>query len=168
FKSASSIRIICAYFLPTGRVLRALRRAAQCGAPVQLILGAHSDVKLMQMATRCLYRRLLMSGVEIYEYQPQVLHAKLIIVNDSVIYAGSANLDVRSLHLNYELLIRVENQRLAREAVEIFRGDLAHCRPVKLSAWLKSRSWWRRTLDHFAYFLLARLDPFLSSRSWRR
>jgi cardiolipin synthase len=168
FKSAATIRILCAYFLPTGRVMRALRRAPKRGARVQLILAGHSDIKLMQMATRSLYRRLLKAGVEIYEYQPQVLHAKLIIINRNVAYAGSANLDVRSLHLNYELLLRVENERLAHEALEIFDGDLAHCRRVELAAWVKTRHWWRRWLDNFAYFLLARLDPFIASRSWRR
>lgn len=168
FKAAASIRILCAYFLPTGRVMRALRRAARKGVRVQVILGARSDVKLMQMATHSLYRRLLSAGVEIYEYQPQVLHAKLILIDHETVYAGSANLDVRSLQLNYELLIRVENQRLAREAVDIFTGDLAHSRRIELNAWLKARSWWRRLMDNFAYFLLARLDPFLSSRAWRR
>lgn len=168
FKSATSIRILCAYFLPTGRVRRALRRAVKRGVRVQLILGARSDVKLMQMATHSLYRRMLKAGVEIYEYQPQVLHAKLIIIGHEAVYAGSANLDVRSLNLNYELLIRVENQRLAREADEIFNGDLAHCHRIELAEWVKRRSWWRRLLDNFAYFLLARLDPFLSSRAWRR
>ncbi len=168
FKKADTIRIICAYFLPTGRVFRALRRAPKRGARVQLILGGKSDIKLMQMATRSLYHRLLKSGVEVYEYQPQVLHAKLIVINKNVAYAGSANLDVRSLRLNYELLIRVESQHLAQEATEIFNGDLAHCRRIELESWRKSYAWWRQWLDAVAYFLLARLDPFLASRSWRR
>jgi len=168
FKTAESIRIMAAYFLPTVRVLHALRRAARRGTKVQLILAGHSDVPHMRMAARSLYHRLLKCGVEIYEYQPQILHAKMIIVNENIVYAGSANLDVRSLHLNYELLLRVEHQRLAREAGEIFADDLAHCHRVEIDAWLKTRHWWRRLLDHCAYFLAAHIDPFLSSFSWRR
>jgi cardiolipin synthase len=168
FRHAESIRIMMAYFLPTGRLLRALRGAARRGAKVQLILAEHSDMPLMQMATRSLYRRLLKSGVEIYEYVPQILHAKLMIVNENIIYAGSANLDVRGLRLNYELSLRVENQRLAAEAGDIFKADLAHCRRIELTEWMKTRHWWRRLLDHGAYWLHAHFDPFVASHSWRR
>ena len=168
FTKAERLRIISAYFLPTFRVLRALRKAARRGAKVQLILSAKSDVPLIGLATQCLYWRLLKDGVEIYEYQPQVLHAKLIIVNDNVIYAGSANLDVRSLHLNYELLLRVEHAAFAREAGGIFTGDLNHCRRIQLEEWNKARRWWQPVMEAIAYFLFTRLDPYLASRSWRR
>jgi len=168
FKKAQDIRIICAYFLPTIRVLHALRRAARRGARVQLILAAHSDIPLMRLASHGLYRRLLKDGVEIYEYQPQVLHAKLIIVNHDTVYAGSANLDVRSLVLNYELLLRIENHGFAKEAEEIFEGDLAHCKRIEFEEWSKGRHWWHRFLGRIAYFCLATLDPYVASRSWRR
>ncbi len=67
-------------------------RVAQNGGRVQLILPGKSDVLISQLAGRSLYRRLLQAGVEIYEYQPQILHAKLIIIDD-IVYAGSSNLD---------------------------------------------------------------------------
>ena len=66
------------------------------GGNVQLILAGKSDVLLSQLAARSLYRRFLKAGVEIHEYEPQILHAKLIIVDDAV-YIGSSNLDQRSL-----------------------------------------------------------------------
>ncbi len=166
--AARDVRIIAAYFTPSLRLRRALRRVVRSGGRVRVILAGKTDVPMVQAAGRTFYRRLLRAGIELAEYQPQVLHAKLIIIGHEAVYAGSANLDVRSLNLNYELLIRVENQRLAREADEIFNGDLAHCHRIELAEWVKRRSWWRRLLDNFAYFLLARLDPFLSSRAWRR
>jgi len=168
FSHAKTISILAAYFLPTPRVMRSLLRAARRGAKVRLILAGRSDMALMQMATHGLYRRLLQAGIEIYEYQPQILHAKMIIVDDKVVYAGSANLDVRSLHLNYELLARVENQRLAQEAAAIFQGDLDHSQPIKFEEWARARTWWGRLLSRAAFFLLARLDPYLASGSWRR
>src|SRR5690348_14345773 len=97
-KRARSVQIICAYFLPTWRIRRDLNRIARHGGKVQLILPGKSDVQLSQMAARSLYRRMLRSGVEIYEYEPQILHAKMFVIDD-VVYAGSANLDTRSLHL---------------------------------------------------------------------
>jgi cardiolipin synthase A/B len=168
FQHAKSIRIMMAYFLPTGRLLRALRGAARRGAKVQIILAEHSDMPLTRMAARSLYYRLLKSGVEIYEYLPQILHAKLMIVDGHVVYAGSANLDVRGLRLNYELSLRVENKQLAEEAGKLYEADLAHCQRIELAAWMKTRHWWRRLLDRCAYWLHAHFDPFVASHSWRR
>jgi cardiolipin synthase len=168
FSDARTISILCAYFLPTGKVLRSLLRATRRGAKIRLILAGRSDMMVMQMATRGLYRQLLRAGVEIYEYQPQVLHAKLVIVDNRVVYAGSANLDVRSLHLNYELLARIEDPRLAGEATAIFEGDLVHSQRIRMEAWVRSRNWWNRLLSRLAYFLLRHLDPYLASGSWRR
>jgi cardiolipin synthase A/B len=168
FSQAHTIRIICAYFLPTRRVWKALVQAARRGARIQLVLAGKTDVPLMRMAAQGLYRKLLQAGVEIFEYQPQILHAKMILVDEWVVYAGSANLDIRSLRLNYELLIRVENRRLAEEGAALFTHDLAHCRRVQLQSWVRQRCWWHRWQARVAFFLLTKLDPFLASDSWRR
>lgn len=160
-RNARSVQIISAYFLPTWRLRRDLMHVARNGGKVQLILPAKSDVPLMQAASRSLYRRLLRAGVEIYEYQPQILHAKLIIIDD-VVYAGSANLDTRSLNLNYELLVRLNDSSLVAGAREIFKRDLTHCLRMDLSVWKKARSFWTRCQQRWAYFVLARLDPYLT------
>lgn len=155
---ASSIQIASAYFLPTWRIRRELRRVARRGGRVQLILAGKSDVALSQLASRHLYQGLLRAGVEIYEYKPQVLHTKLVIA-DGVVYAGSANLDARSLSINYELLVRVEDKSLAAEAREIFAGDLAHCRRIHRKAWRRSRGYFQKLLEYLACVFLSRLDP---------
>ncbi len=162
---ARTVRIIAAYFLPTGRIRRDLMRLARHGHRVQLILPGKSDVLLSQLAGRSLYRRLMKAGVEIYEYQPQILHAKLIVI-DHAVYAGSSNLDPRSLFLNYELVLRFENPDLAAEAGAIFEEKLAHCRRIELETWRKSRTWWRRLKHRWAYFLLVHVDPFIAR--WQR
>ena len=79
FDKTSSIDIMSSYFLPNLRILRALKRAAHRGARVRLILAGKSDVRLMRIATRGLYPSLLRAGVEIYEYEPQILHAKMVV-----------------------------------------------------------------------------------------
>lgn len=157
-KHASTVRIISAYFLPTWRIRRTLTNIARHGGKVQLILPAKSDVPLMIAASRSLYRRFLQAGVEIYEYQPQVLHAKLIII-DNIVYAGSSNLDTRSLHLNYELMVRTNDPQTVKEAREIFAHDLRHCLRIDYDSWIKSRTFWTRLRQKWAYFVLARLDP---------
>jgi cardiolipin synthase len=163
---ATNVQIIVAYFLPTWRIRRDLVRIARRGGTVQLILAGKSDVLISQLAGQSLYRRLLKAGVQIYEYQPQILHAKLIIAND-VVYAGSANLDQRSLHINYEVMVRFDQKALADEARAVFGESLKHCRPVTEEEWRKSRTIWRRLKQRWAYWLLVRIDPYLARRQWQ-
>ncbi|MDB6016270.1 MAG: Phospholipase D/Transphosphatidylase [Pedosphaera sp.] len=158
---ARMVQVIAAYFLPTWRIRHDLIRLARGGCRVQLMLPAKSDVRLSQLACRSLYRRLLKAGVEIYEYQPQILHAKLIVVDD-IVYVGSSNLDPRSLYINYELMLRFQNEELAREAKGVFHQKLAHCKQIQLEAWRKSRTWWIKFQQRWAYFLLVRVDPVIA------
>ena len=167
FAHARRVQIIAAYFLPTWPMRRALARVVRRGGQVQLLLAGQSDVPMSQLASQRLYQSLLRAGIEIYEYQPQILHAKLIVI-DHTIYAGSANLDVRSLHLNYELLVRLPNETLASEARSTFARDLKHCRRIDPAAWPKSRSFWRQIRERCAYFLFAHVDPFISRRQMQR
>jgi len=163
---ARNVEIIVAYFLPTWSIRRQLVQVVRHGGRVQLVLAGKSDVALSQLAGQSLYRRFLKSGVEIHEYQPQILHAKLIIIDD-VVYAGSANLDQRSLNINYELMIRFEGKEIAEPAREIFANTLKHCQPITFEGWRKSRTLWRRLKQHWAYFLLVRIDPYIARLQWK-
>ena len=164
--SATNVQIMAAYFLPPWRIRRDLTRIARRGGTVQLILPGKSDVLLSQLAGQSLYRRFLKAGVQIHEYQPQILHAKLIIVDD-IVYVGSANLDPRSLDINYELMIRFEHASMAAEARAIFARSLAHCREITSKEWRQSRTIWRRLKQRWAYWLLVRIDPYLARRQWQ-
>jgi cardiolipin synthase len=146
---------------------RKLARAARRGGRVQLILPAKTDIALSRLAGQSLYRRLMKAGVEIYEYEPQILHAKLFIV-DGAAYAGSANLDPRSLRINYDLMVRFENAALVGQAREIFEETLRHCRRIDLAEWRASRTWWKKTKQHWAYFILARVDPYIAGWQYRK
>jgi cardiolipin synthase len=163
---AREVRIVSAYFLPTRRVRRDLMRVARRGGRVQLILAGQSDILVSQLAARSLYHRLLKAGVEIYEYQPQVLHAKLIL-SDGVVYVGSSNLDIRSLNLNYELMLRLDDKTVTVEAREIFERLLKHSQRIEPRQWRKSQTFWQRWKNHWAHFLLTRIDPFVALRQFR-
>jgi cardiolipin synthase len=163
---ARSVQIIMAYFLPTWQIRRELMRVAHRGGKVQLILAGKSDVKISQLAGQSLYRRLMKYNIEIFEYQPQILHAKLIIIDD-VVYVGSSNLDQRSLNINYELAIRFEDAEMARQAREVFAGTLNHCKQITPEEWRKSRTLWRRIKQKWSYWLLVRLDPYVARWQWR-
>ncbi|MEY2428567.1 MAG: cardiolipin synthase [Verrucomicrobiota bacterium] len=166
FARAHNVQIVVAYFLPTWSIRRQLVQVVRHGGSVQLILAGKSDVALSQLAGQSLYRRLLKTGIQIYEYQPQILHAKLIIIDD-VVYVGSANLDQRSLNINYELMIRFENPEMVARAREIFSGTLNHCQAITSESWRKSRSIWQRLKQHWARFVLVRIDPYIAHRQWK-
>ena len=164
---ARHVQIMAAYFLPTWPIRRALARVVRRGGQVQLLLAGQSDVPLSQLACQGLYQRLLRAGMEIYEYQPQVLHAKLVVIDD-IVYIGSANLDTRSLDINYELLVRLPNLKLASEARAMFAEDLTRSRRIDPAVWRKARSFWQRLKERWAYFLLAHVDPFIARRQLKR
>ncbi len=164
--TASDVQIVSGYFLPTHRLWRDLIRVVKRGGRVRLLLAGKSDVLVSQLAARSLYRRLLRAGVEIYEYQPQILHAKLFM-SDHAVYVGSANFDVRSFNLNYELMLRFEDKTVAADAREIFERLLKNSRPIERAEWKKSQSLWQRIHQRWAHFLVARVDSFVALRQFR-
>jgi cardiolipin synthase len=165
-REAQQAQIISPYFVPPWRMRRTLMRLGRAGVKVQLILPAKCDLPVVRMAAQSFYRRFLAAGVEIHEYQPQILHAKLYVI-DEVIYAGSANLDGRSFNINYELMVRMTNPAVVHEGRKIFADILAHCKQIDAENWRKSRTFIDRVKCRVAYFFLARLDAFLARRQLR-
>ncbi|MGI8604418.1 MAG: phospholipase D-like domain-containing protein [Verrucomicrobiales bacterium] len=161
------ISLISAYFLPTLNLRRQLTAAAQRGARVRLILAGKSDVPFMQLAGRSYYRALLRRGIEIYEFEPQILHAKMFLLDD-IVYIGSANLDPRSLRINFELMLRIHDAPLAEVARNQFALDLSHSRRVTLADLRGRTSWWLRLKQNLARWVLARLDPLIAETRMRR
>ncbi len=155
-----SIDLAMGYFYPHGRILRALRHAVLRGVRVRLLFPAHSDVAVARWAARGLYGRLLRSGMEVWEYRPTMLHAKLAVIDDSVI-AGSANLDIRSGRINYELVAVVNDRSLAARARGDFEADILQADRITFEAW-KDRSLLQRIKEKISYCVLARMDIFFA------
>lgn len=160
---AHSADFIVPYFLPSRRLRKLMRRIVQHGGRVRLILPAHCDVPLARAAGLIYYARLLRAGVEIYEYQPQILHAKLCLVDEKV-FAGSSNLDVRSFNMNYELMLRFADPITVAGAQEIFSEALKHSRRIDLKTFRQSQNFWQRWKNYWAHFLVARIDPLVALR----
>ncbi|MGC8888170.1 MAG: phospholipase D-like domain-containing protein [Verrucomicrobiia bacterium] len=166
-RKANNVWIETAYFLPTWRIRRELGKIISRGGSVRLILAGKSDVQLAKLAAQSLYWRLMQRGVEIYEYQPQILHAKLMVV-DNVVYIGSANLDTRSLHIDYEVMLRIQDKYVASEARDILKQDLKHSLRVDPQTWLRTRGFMQKLKEKLAYFILARFDPLLARYQIRK
>lgn len=163
---ARSVLIMTAYFLPTARIRRLLRRCVRRGGCVRVILAGRTDVPLAKLAAEHQYASLLRAGVEIHEYQPQVLHGKALIIDD-IAYVGSSNLDARSLQINFELMLRFDWPEFAAAGRRLLLDDLDRCRRIEPRFWLEGRNWWRSARSRAAHFLLARVDPLVAQHKLR-
>lgn len=156
------IDMVMAYFSPGQGMLRRMGRAARRG-PVRLITAAKSDNGATIGAARLLYRYLLRKRVAILEYQPQRLHMKLIVVDDAV-YVGSANFDMRSLFVNLELMLRIENAELAAQARALV-DTMAGQSEVVTREWIMARGGWLTRLRWvMAWFVVSTLDYNVARR----
>jgi len=109
FRAASNHLLLAhAYFLPSRRVVRSLIAAARRGVRVTLLLAGRTDVPLARVATMRLYQKFLRAGVELYEWNHSVLHAKAAAVDEQVLLVGSFNLDPLSL-ANLEALVEIHD-----------------------------------------------------------
>ena len=154
--AGAGIRIETPYFVPGPRFIRAMLRAVRRGVEVEIILPAHSDVPLVQLVNRSYYAALLKGGIKVYEREGAILHAKVMLIDGSWAVVGSANLDQRSFHRNYEVSVIVASPEFGRQVEELFSAELSCSRPVVLSEH-ERRSWLIRWLE----WLLLPLNWFL-------
>jgi phosphatidylserine/phosphatidylglycerophosphate/cardiolipin synthase-like enzyme len=126
-----------AYLLPSRRIGAAIRDAAR-RAEAEIMLGERSDVPVSRWASERLFTRFLRAGLRIHCYRPQIVHAKALVLDD-VVYVGSSNLDVRSLLINYELLLRIPSAALAARLRAEFESDRRHADTLDLLRWRRGR-----------------------------
>lgn len=144
-----------AYFVPDNFLLKELKDAARKGADVRIVLPQKSDIFFMPWASSTFYRSLLKAGVRIFEYQPTMLHTKILIL-DNWILVGSSNLNHRSVLHDLEVDINVRLPE-AKKAVETqFIEDLKTTQEVQLSEWYKRplyQRWLGRLLLYVKYWI---------------
>ncbi len=139
------------YFLPGRRFRTALMQAAARGVKVKLLLQGRIEFRFVHYATRALYDELLAAGIEIYEYQPSILHAKVAVMDKAWATVGSSNIDPTSLHLSREANVAVFDHAFAatlHARLEAAIQTSSRCmHPMELA----HRSWWERLLSRWAY-----------------
>ncbi|MBA1243863.1 phospholipase D-like domain-containing protein [Pseudomonas japonica] len=151
------------YFLPTFSVRRSLRRAAQRGIDVRLLLtGPRTDHPSVRYAGHRYYPRLLRAGVKIYEYQPCFLHLKMVIVDDWV-SVGSCNFDHWNLRFNLEANLEALDPTFTTAVASSFQTDFANSREITLEQW-KARPLWRRAQQRLWGWLDRIVANLLDSR----
>jgi len=117
------------YFIPDEALTLVLRTAALRGVDLQLLLPGKSDLRVVKAASQSYYDELLEAGCRIHEY-PSMLHAKYIVVDDGVAAIGSANMDIRSFYLNYEVTAMFYNPAVTADLASIFLRDREHAREI--------------------------------------
>ena len=133
------------YFVPDHRTQNELVDAACRGVAVRLLLPGKSYVPITQWAARAAYSNLLAGGVRVFEYQPRMLHAKTAVIDGTVATVGTANLDYRSLFVNYELNLFSGNEALCAALDSQFLADLKEAEEVTATGW--SRRPWTRLIS---------------------
>ncbi|MEI8356840.1 MAG: phospholipase D-like domain-containing protein, partial [Deltaproteobacteria bacterium] len=111
-----------------------------------IVLPAISDVPLVRLASRAYLSPLLRAGVEIYELEGTILHSKVMSVDDRLVTIGSANLDYRSFHRNYELNVIVDSREFGLQAGLMIAENMGKSRRITLQQH-EARSWTERLLE---------------------
>ena len=155
--------IASAYFSPSQTILRRLAKVSKRNKGSRLVLAGKTDNGATIPAARLLYRYLLRRRTKIYEFQPRRLHMKLMVIDDAV-YIGSANLDVRSMFINLEIMVRIKDEALALYMRTLIDGLVAQSEeqtPVLLKA---RDTVWSRLKAAIAYFLVNSVDYTIGRR----
>ena len=137
------------YFVPDEATFHALTTAALRGADVRILVPLGGDVPLVAAAARSYYPELLEAGARIWEYGPPVLHAKTLVVDDTVAQVGTANFDNRSFRLNFEVAVNLYDAGLCDELAATFERDLARAHEVTLEM-VRGERFHRRLLSSAA------------------
>lgn len=129
-EARSSIYATTPYFIPDPAIAASLRIAARSGLDVRLIIPGVGDSKLVLLATLSYIQDMLDAGVKVYRYGKGFIHAKVMIIDGRVASIGSANLDMRSLYSNYEILALIEGEKPVSRLMDDFMEDIANSEPL--------------------------------------
>ncbi len=160
-RAGRRIDVIAGYFTPSPTLLRRLDRAGKRSAEVRIVTASKSDNNATIAAARFTYAGLLRKGIRLFEYQPTKLHTKLYVIDDAV-HIGSANFDMRSLFINLELMLRIEDRAFADHVRGYVDGEVLKSTEITAALYRKNTGWLQRLKQLGAYFLVAVVDPSVS------
>ncbi|QJD69499.1 cardiolipin synthase B [Xanthomonas campestris pv. badrii] len=134
--ACNTIDLAAAYFVPDALITRSLLEARSRGVSIRVLLpGKHIDAVSVRLASKASWEPLLQAGIEIHEYQPTMLHTKLLIIDGLLVSVGSTNFDIRSFRLNDEASLNIYDTTLAARMTEVFERDLQRAEQYTLERW---------------------------------
>ena len=152
-----SIDLEASYFVPDDLIDTALKAARRRGVRVRILVpGKHIDSEVVRLASKASWGSLLQAGVEIYEYQPTMMHSKLLVVDGAMVSVGSTNFDPRSFRLNDEASLNVYDAEFAARMIVVFERDLVGAERYTYERW-SQRSWREKVMESVVYPLRSQL-----------
>jgi cardiolipin synthase len=152
--STQSLVIVASYFLPGNRMRFLLRKAAERGVKITLLLSGKSDVGLMKHAANYLYPFLLRNNIEVYEWKTSVLHGKIMLVDDKLTTVGSYNINALSDYGSLELNVLVDdikfNMETQNNITQLLKED---CQKINKSDYKKQQHFYQQMINWFSYQL---------------
>ncbi|HMK17745.1 MAG TPA: cardiolipin synthase [Chitinophagaceae bacterium] len=135
YLARKEILITTPYFIPGDSILQALRIAALSGLSVKLLVPGVADSKLVNAASKSYYEDLLCAGVDIYMYQKGFVHAKTLVADGNLSIIGTANMDLRSFELNFEVNVMLYDRKFSEQLRSVFFKDLEDAEKIDRDAW---------------------------------
>ena len=161
--NARSVTMSMAYFSPDASLMRRFTQILKRGGAVDLVLPAHTDNGATIGASRLLYSQLLKNGATLAEFMPCRLHNKLIVIDD-VVLIGSSNFDVRSLYVNMELMLRIDDQRFADYCRGLIDAQRTLSTVVTMASHKKSSNIFKRTVWALSWLVVNAIDFTITRR----
>ncbi len=126
------------YFIPSESIMNALCQAAISGVDVRLMVPCKSDSAIVGAASKFYFTELLDAGVRIFLYKKGFVHAKTVVADSRLSVVGTANMDIRSFDLNFEIMSVIYGMEFAKNLEEVFLGDLKECDEISVEEWGKN------------------------------
>ncbi|MDN5476163.1 MAG: cardiolipin synthase [Chryseobacterium sp.] len=146
------IYIMTPYFIPVETVFNAIKQAALSGVDVRLMVPKSGDSIVVNAAAYSYYEELLENKVRVFFYKKGFIHAKTMLIDDIFSSVGTANMDVRSQELNFEVNALVFDQKINGKLQDLFREDMNDCEEIHLDSW-KKRPKYKVFFEHLARLL---------------
>ncbi|MEE9434338.1 MAG: phosphatidylserine/phosphatidylglycerophosphate/cardiolipin synthase family protein [Sphingorhabdus sp.] len=162
-EKGEQLDMVCAYFTPTQAILRRVSKVARKGQGGAIILPGRTDNGATIGAARSLYTYLIKRGAKLFEYEPRPLHMKLLVIDDAA-YIGSANLDVRSLFINMEIMLRIEDAEMAEYLRALIATMREQSQAQTLDLHQARKNWFSRLRWGLAYLLVSGIDFTIGRR----
>lgn len=148
-----SVKIVNPYFAPTPSVMKALKRCAERGVKMDILISSKYDVPLMPDVVIYNMKKLVRRGAHVWRYRPGFHHSKIMMVDGKYCTVGSTNLDSRSLRYDYEINALIIDPKTTDELQDKFIEDTKKCDYMTPEEWKKSQNTWHKFKGWFGHLL---------------